>query len=382
LSEILDMKIGLVSPYDFSFSGGVNNHITHLAGHFMQSGHDVKILAPRSDKTNRDYPFEIIAIGRPFPISAISTVSRVPVSPWLPFQVAYTLQREKFDILHIHEPLIPLLPLSVLLTSNTTTIGTFHAFHEKPRYYRFGRLFLKNCLPRLHGKIVVSEPARSFIASYLPDNYSVIPNGVDVRRFSGNHTRRRELDDGKLNFLFIGRLEKRKGLDYLLRAYSKVQNQIPPSRLVVVGAHAKNDPKYEEMSCKLGIRDIVFTGAVADNELPSYYQSADVFFAPATHGESFGIVLLEAMASGVPIIASGIPGYASVLSHEKEGLLVAPRDENALMQAMLSLSGNAELRKAMSASGRTKAEKYSWENIANRVMECYRNSLAARNRAL
>jgi phosphatidylinositol alpha-mannosyltransferase len=372
------MKIGLVSPYDFSFSGGVNNHISHLAKYFVQWGHEVKILAPCSRKVGGNHPCEIIAIGRPFPFSAIGTVARIPVSPWLPFQVALTLQREKFDILHIHEPLIPLLPLSVLLTSNTVNIGTFHAFHDTPRFYRFARHYLKKCLPRLHGKIAVSETARSFIAHHLPAQYDIIPNGIDIERFSRG-TKRPEFNDGKLNILFVGRPEKRKGLDYLLRAYAKVKAEIPESRLIVVGAGVRGRNKYEKISAELNINDIIYTGFVPDAELSSYYQSADIFCAPAINGESFGIILLEAMACGIPVIASNVPGYAGVISHEEDGLLVEPGNEDLLAQAIQLLSQDNLLRKKMSDKGQAKAEHYRWEYIAGQVMEYYYKCLLGKN---
>jgi len=368
------MKIGLVSPYDFSFSGGVNNHISHLARYFVQWGHEVKILAPRSKKRGGNYPCEIIAIGRPFPISSIGTVARIPVSPWLPFQVALTLQREKFDILHIHEPLIPLLPLTVLLTSNSVNVGTFHAFHDTPRFYRFTRYYLKKLLPRLHGKIAVSEPARSFIARHLPSKYNIIPNGIDIERFSRG-TKRPDLNDGKLNILFVGRPEKRKGLDYLLRAYARVKSEIPESRLIVVGAGVRGGNKYEKISAELGVKDVVYTGFVPDAELPSYYRSADIFCAPAVSGESFGIILLEAMACGVSVIASNVPGYASVLSHGEEGLLVEPGNEVSLEQAIRYLSQDNLLRKKMSDKCQATAEHYRWGYIAGQVMEYYQKCL-------
>jgi phosphatidylinositol alpha-mannosyltransferase len=368
------MKIGLVSPYDFSFSGGVNNHISHLAENFMRWGHEVKILAPCSSKGDGNHPCKIIAIGRPFPFSAIGTVARIPVSPWLPFQVALTLQRERFDILHIHEPLIPLLPISVLLASNTVNIGTFHAYHETPRFYRFARHYLKKCLPRLQGKIAVSEPAKSFIAHHLPARYDIIPNGIDTERFSLG-TKRPDLDDGKLNILFVGRPEKRKGLDVLLRAYAMVKTEMPESRLIVVGAGVKGGNKYKTLSDELDIKDIIYTGFVPNSELPSYYRSADIFCAPAINGESFGIILLEAMACGVPVIASKVPGYASVLSHEKEGLLVEPGDKDSLARAILELARDGLLRAEMGKNGLVKAEKYSWEHVADRVLAYYHECL-------
>ncbi|HEX75071.1 MAG TPA: glycosyltransferase family 4 protein [Dehalococcoidia bacterium] len=370
------MKIGLVSPYDYSFPGGVVNHISYLAHYFIQWGHEVKIIAPCLRKGTQYFEEEVTAVGRPFPIPASGSVARVPLSPWLPTQVGKILDKEEFDILHLHEPFTPMLSLSALLRSKSINVGTFHACHSKPRGYWIGKPILKKWLPRLHGKIAVSKPALDFVSRHLPGDYRIIPNGIDTERFFPDGPQREEFADNKLNMLFVGRLEKRKGLDYLLRACAKVKTQFSNLRLIVVGPGTRLRPKYEKLIEDVKLVDVISTGFVSNTEMPTYYRSADIFCAPATGGESFGIVLLEAMASGKPVVATDIEGYASLLTHGEEGLLVPPRDEEALARALLSLLNDESLRHWMGAKGRIKAEKYSWANVAQQVMDYYTSLLS------
>lgn len=365
------MKIGLVSPYDYSFPGGVVNHISYLAHHFLQEGHEVQIIAPCLRKGTRYFEEEITPVGRPLPIPYGGSVARVPLSPWLPAQVSEILSKESFDILHLHEPFAPMLSLSALLESKCTNVGTFHACHNKSRAYWVGSPAFRRWLPKLHGKIAVSKPAMDYVGRYLPSDYRIIPNGIDTEQFSSDGPRLEEFADGKLNILFVGRLEKRKGLGYLLSACAKVEKDFPDFRLIVVGPGTRLRPGYEELANDLGLKDVVFTDFIPSTELAKYYRSADIFCAPATGGESFGIVLLEAMACGKPVVASNIEGYASVLTDGEDGLLVPPQEDEPLAHALLSLLNNKTLRHQMGAKGKNKAQKYSWENVAQQIMDYY-----------
>lgn len=185
-----------------------------------------------------------------------------------------------------------------------------------------------------------------------------------------------EFCDGKLSILFVGRLEKRKGLSYLLKAYKQVKQEVPDSRLIIVGPGTRLRKKYERQVRHYGLQDVIFVGYVSYNELPRYYKTADIFCSPATGGESFGIVLLEAMAIGKPVVASNIEGYANVLTHRVEGLLVPPKNVDMLAQALLSLAANESLRQQMGAKGALKAQEYSWEQIAGKVLSYYMRVLS------
>jgi len=367
------MKIALVSPYDFAYPGGVCNHISCLEQHFTRMGHDVKIIAPAS-KAVSTFGDQFIPIGKPRPVPVSGSIARITLSPWLSSRIKAVLDREKFDICHLHEPLMPMLCTTVLRLSNVPNVGTFHAFGGKP-WYSFGtpigKLILKKWFHKLDGKIAVSQPAKEYINKHFPDDYTIIPNGIDAGHFSPEVPPIEEFIDGKLNILFVGRLEKRKGLDYLLEAYQQLKPEIPDSRLIIVGPGIRLRKKYERRVKRNGLKDVVFIGYASYQDLPRYYKTADIVCCPATGWESFGIVLLEAMAVGRPIVASNIPGYASVVTHSVEGLLVPPKSTEKLTQALISLMTDEPLRQQMGNKGRLKAVEYDWGHIAQRVMDYY-----------
>lgn len=230
---------------------------------------------------------------------------------------------------------------------------------------------------RLDGRIAVSKPAQDFIRRYFPGEYSIIPNGIDVEHFGADGPPVDAFKDGKLNILFVGRLENRKGLGYLLQAFSQVKKERPDTRLIVVGPGVRLRRKYDRLIDKLGLEDVVFTGYVPYSDLPMYYRTADIFCAPATGKESFGIVLLEGMAAGKPIVASNIEGYSSVVDDGEEGLLVPPKDGTSLARALLELLGDASRREEMGAKGRAKAQGYGWGRVARMVQSYYLEVMAS-----
>jgi len=367
------MKIALVSPYDFSFPGGVCNHISCLEHRLTRMGHLVKVIAPASS-TVTSFENRFIPIGKPRPVPASGSICRVTISPWLSSQIQAVFNAEKFDIVHLHEPLMPMLCTTVLRLSNTATVGTFHATGGRPGY-DFGKpmttILLKKWFRRLHGKIAVSPPAKDFVHRYFPGYYNIIPNGVDIDHFSPGVSPLEEFCDGKINILFVGRLESRKGFNYLLDAYQVVKREVPNCRLIVVGPGTRLRHRYEKRARRRKQEDVIFIGPVSYTELPRYYKTADIYCSPATGAESFGVVLLEAMATGKPIVASNISGYASVLNHGAEGLLVPPRDRQALAQALITLISDKPLRQQMGERGLVTAADYSWERVSRQVYNYY-----------
>jgi phosphatidylinositol alpha-mannosyltransferase len=224
----------------------------------------------------------------------------------------------------------------------------------------------------LDGVIAVSEAARDFVQRHFPAQYTIIPNGIALERFKADLEPLPEFSDGKLNVLFVGRLEKRKGFKYLLRAFHRVKIEEPQARLIVAGAYSEKDRRrYECIIRRQGLADVEFTGYLSDIDLARCYRSAHVCCAPSTGGESFGIILLEAMAAGKAIVASNIVGYNSVIEHGCEGLLVPPRDDEALAVALISLLRDGERRHLMGERGRLKAVDYSWPKVAVRVLSYY-----------
>jgi len=367
------MKIGLISPYDYSHPGGVIYHVSYLAHHFHLQGHDVKIVAPVRKKGTHYFEEEVKAVGRPLPIPYGGTTARIPLSPWLPYQVKRVLAKENFDIIHLHEPFIPMLCLSTLIESDTVNIGTFHACHARSSGYWVGQPIMRSLGKKLRGKIAVSKPALDYISHYLPAEYKIIPNGVDTNHYKPEGPLRTEYADGKLNILFVGRLEERKGVDDLIRACALVKQDFPDFRLIIVGPGIQLRYQYELLAKRLLPDKVIFTKYVTFAELPQYYRTADIFCAPATKDESFGIVLLEAMASGKPVVATNIPGYASVLTDGQEGLLAKPRDPNSIAEALLTLIHDKSRRLRLAQKGLTTAEKYSWENVSRQVLDYYKS---------
>jgi phosphatidylinositol alpha-mannosyltransferase len=364
------MKIALVSPYDFAYPGGVITHISHLAEQFSQMGHQVRIISPCSDKATAETR-NVVSVGRVVPFFSNDSTARITFSWWQFRQVKSILEEGKFDIVHFHEPFCPFLPWVALPLSKSINIGTFHAYYERSLAYWAGkRLLLKQLSQKLDGRIAVSEPAKRFVSKYFPGDYQIIPHGIDTERFSPKVPPIERFKDGKINILFVSRLDKRKGIGYLLQAYQMVKKKMPDTRLIIVGPGRKQKD-YQKWTEEQNLKDVVFTGHVLEDDLPRYYQTGDIFCAPAIGKESFGIILLEAMASGKPIIASNIEGYANVVSHQLDGLLVPPQDNSALAEAILFLIAHQEIAQQMAHRGREKAEQLSWENIAQRTLDYY-----------
>ncbi|MCK4273872.1 MAG: glycosyltransferase family 4 protein [Dehalococcoidales bacterium] len=371
------MKIALVSPYDFAYPGGVVNHISCLEQQFTRLGHDVKIIAPAS-KAVYTLGDRFIRIGTPRPIPASGSIARITVSVRLESQIKEVFEREKFDICHLHEPLMPTLCTTVLRLKLAPMVGTFHASGGKPWYTMFSpvmKWYLDRWFRKLDGRIAVSEIAKTYVNTFFPAEYTIIPNGIDTHHFNNHTSPIDKFKDGKINILFVGRFEKRKGFDYLLKAYKLVKQEVPDCRLIAVGPGVRLRNKYEKRVKKNGLKDVVFTGYVAYRDLPRYYTAADIVCFPATGRESFGIVLLEAMSVGKPIIASAIDGYDCVLTDGMEGIAVPPRDSEKLAEAILKLGTDEQLRQQMGARGKPKAMQYDWSLLAKRMLDFYVETL-------
>ncbi|MGQ9572380.1 MAG: glycosyltransferase family 4 protein [Dehalococcoidia bacterium] len=366
------MKIALVSPYDFAVPGGVNNHICHLADHYTRLGHDVRVIAPASRKEGLGRE-DLIVIGeRPIGLPAGGSVARITLSLTLGPKVKRVLASERFDILHLHEPFVPLLPFQFLRHSSVPTVATFHAAKDEGRrWYAYFRPAISIWWHKIHGKIAVSPAALRLISRYFPDHYEIIPNGVNYARFATPVPPLTQYKDGKLNILFLGRLEKRKGLPYLLQAYALVKAKMPDTRLLIVGPDGGMRAGCEAFVQRAGLKDVVFAGYVSEDELPRYYRTADVFCAPNTGNESFGIILLEAMAAGTPVVASAIEGFAYVVGHQAEGLLVPRRDSEALAGALIELLSDPDRRLEMGRNGQIKAQSFDWSRVSQQVLSFY-----------
>ena len=369
------LKIALVSAYDYAFRGGANEHIRNLAAQFEGWGHTVKVVAPCSKPEGITEP-NFIPMGKPVPVPAAGSIARVSLSVWLRPRIQRLLREEAFDIVHLHEPFSGFVPLYMAGHSETVNIATFHSYRGTRLYGIGGNKLAMPYFRRLNGLIAVSKPAHDFISAHFPGDYRIIPNGIDVDAFGNGVEPFADLQDGMINLLFLSRLEKRKGLKYMLGAYSRLKWDWPNLRLLVVGPGKPDQDSYRIMS-ERNLQDVVFFGGVPEEDKARYYKSADIYCSPATGRESFGIVLLEAMAAGKPIVATSIEGFSSVLTHGQEGLLVPPQDDEALAEAIATLLKDPEMRNRMAANGRKTVDEYRWERVAGRVMEFYRLHLEA-----
>lgn len=375
------MKIGFVAPYDWSVPGGVKHHIEALSYEFKGAGHQVKIIAAGArHKHVQEQPSpDLIEIEGPvIPLPTSGSEARVVLAARFSHKVKAILARERFDVVHLHEPLMPVIcPLALRHSKvhpHTLVVATFHAYRENENIgYKLGRPILHRCLGRLDGRIAVSEAAREYTSGYFPGDYRVISNGVDLTRF-GNTSLEAvpQFADGRPNILFVGRLEKRKGFIHLLRAFVEVQAKMPQARLIVAGAfNQEQQEPFARQAESDGLHEVHFINWPPTDMLARLYRTADLLCAPSTGFESFGLVLVEAMAANRPVVASNIPGYRAVVRHEVDGLLVPPGDETGLAAALLRLLADKEQQERMGRNGRERAESFAWNRVAAKVLAYY-----------
>jgi phosphatidylinositol alpha-mannosyltransferase len=375
------MKIGLVSPYDWTIPGGVNNHVRPLAREFVRAGHTVRVIAPASRPAANHFENLLVVGESPLGLPASGSVAHISLSFNLAPRVRRLLSQEQFDIVHVHEPFMPLLPLQFLRYSQATNIATFHAAREGgSRIYAYARYVIKPWWSQVHGRIAHSRTALRLISKHFAGRYAIIPSGVNYPFFAAEVPPLPKYIDHRRNILFLGRLEKRKGLPYLLEAYAILKRQMPDIRLIVVGGDGGMRRACERYVEQNELDDVVFAGYVPDEELPRWYKTADVYCAPNTGAESLGIVLLEAMAAGTPIVASDIEGFADVLTEGREGVLVRPRDSEALSSALADVLSDSDLREEMSRRGAGTAQRSSWDRVAAKVLAYYESTSSGAGR--
>lgn len=373
------MKILLSTPFDFSYPGGVNAHVDNLDRALQRLGHTTRILSPGASGNGIDDDGHVCRIGNTIPVPANGSTSRITLSPFLKDNVRRFLEREQFDVVHLNEPLVSTLHLTVLLHSQATNFGTFHASNSSyfgySLIYRLGHPFFNWFARRIDYRIAVSPIARKFINQYFPDDYQIIPNGIDFEKFGPHVQPDPAVLSNRPTVLFVGRYdEPRKGFRYLLEAMVRVQREVPEARLIVVGP-GDGDGLNRQIE-RMDLQNVQVIGEVSNEALPGLYAACDVFCAPSTGRESFGIILLEAMALGKPVIASDIDGYRSVTRDGQEGLLVEPRNPDMLSNAILRVLREPDLARKLGLAGRERARSCSWPLIAQRVVECYESVLS------
>jgi len=375
-------KIGIISFHTFSQPGGVKKHILGLFEEFQKRGIKTKILIPRRNKSEKYSNKDIILMGTSFPMNFNGSQADFNIN-FNPIALEKTLKKEKFDILHFHNFGFPSI-LQILLspsTSSTLNILTFHAnLKGNPFVKKFPALISiinKICQWRMDGVIGVAP----LILNYFQDFKGlkeIIPNGIDIEEFNPLVPEIKKFKDGKINILFVGRIEERKGLIYLLKSYKNLEKKYSNLRLIIIGKGPLKGEceKYVEDN---NLKNIVFEGQITKG-IASYYKTADIYVSPAIFGESFGIVLLEAMACGTPLVAFSNQGYKDVLTGKfSERFLVKNKDCDDLTKKIGTLIEDPLLRKKASEEGLKEVQEYSWKTIVDKILKFYQKCEETKN---
>jgi phosphatidyl-myo-inositol alpha-mannosyltransferase len=341
------VRVALVCPYSWTVPGGVQTHVAGLADALRARGIEAEVLAPA------DGPVEgIHALGSTVGFSWEGTVTRVALSPATALRTARLVRSRRFDVVHVHEPMLPAVGMTAVWAARAPVVGTFHMVGRRPFWYRVWRPVVAPTAHRLAARVAVSAAARDFVAQVLPGPYDLIPNAIDS---SGYQVGER----GGRRIAFVGRPDPRKGLPVLLEALERLPEDVT---LDVVGSNGDLGPRVRTH------------GQASDDERRGVLARADVLCAPSLGGESFGVVLLEAMAAGLPVVASDIPGYAAVLPPEC-GRLVPPGDAGALARALEQLLEDDALRARLGGAGRREAQRYDWNAVVGEVLALYERVL-------
>ena len=371
------MKIALVCPYDWAKHGGVKAHVAALVDYLI-ANHDVRVFAPASAVLPRTGADRVVqAVGRPLAVPYNRSVAPVALSPWVVRRTSKALHEFEPHVVHVHEPVAPMVAAAAAMFGPRPVIGTFHTWSDKDRTYRLVAPVARRLAANLDARIAVSPAAQQYAAEalHLPmGSFRVIPNGVPVASYATADPIPELLDPARPLLLFVGRLESRKGLDVLIRAFLRLRTTMPRVRLCVVGEGPERE-RCQQMVPPSIRPDVLFVGAVEESQKPRYHASADLFVAPNTGGESFGIILLEAMAAGLPIVSSDIPGFRTVMKDGRQGRMVPPGNAFALAEAIGTVLSNNRLGAAMAADGRSTASEYDWPVIGGRLEALYRHVL-------
>ena len=363
------LKIGIVCPYSWDTPGGVQNHIRDLAEFLIESGHDVSVLAPVIDESN--LPEYVVNAGKPISIPYNGAVARVLFGPVAFARVRQWISQGEFDLLHLHEPAIPSISLLACWAADGPMVGTFHAAAKRQKIIFAIGPILEPAIEKLSARIAVSEAARLTLTDHLDTDAVIIPNGIYANRYTDGKT----IEKWSGNTIgFIGRFEEpRKGLSVLIDALPVISRFAPDVRIFVAGP---GDPAevIEGIDPQLRQR-FEFLGKITESEKADFMSSVAVYVAPNTGGESFGIILAEALAGGACVVASDIPAFDDLLGHGEFGALFESESSTELAKVVIDLLRDETKRKELSAHGKERAKMFDWTVVAQQIYSVYEMSI-------
>ncbi len=383
------LKILILSDVYYPTPGGVSEHIFNFVINMRSRGHIVNIVAPRGSKnsTKPEHDKGVIRIGKAIPITANKSVARVSFGLRLYWEVKDVIRNGGWDIIHSHGPFAPVMPYLAHKfaskkynpnTNLTANIATFHASFRDVLFYDITKEFLRKKFKNIDGLIAVSEEAKFSVKQYFDGDFIVIPNGVDSEKFNPDLPRIDKFKKENFNIFFAGRFDTRKGINYLVLAFYFILKKIPNAFLWIGGGDKYRKFGLDLLRKRISAKDkkfserIEYLRFIPHKDLPLYFASADIFCSPAIGGESFGIVLIESMSCGTPVVASNIPGYRDVITHGSDGFLAEPRNVHDIAKKIILLAKDEKLRKIMSLNGRKKVlEKFSWDKVTTEIEDYY-----------
>ncbi len=363
------MRIGLVCPYSFDVPGGVQYHVRDLAEVFLAQGHEVSVLAPSDDDTV--LPDYVVSAGRAVPIRYNGSVARLNMGPVSAARVSRWLDEGRFDVLHLHEPITPSVSMLAMWAAEGPIVATFHTSNLRSRVMQAAYPIVRPSLEKITGRIAVSEDARRTVTTHVGGDAVVIPNGVFVDRFDlADPQPQWQGTPARPTIAFLGRmLEPRKGLPVLARALPAVLAEVPGLRVLVAGP---GDPDEVRTDLPPEVAKVCeFLGAVTDEDKARLLRSVDAYVAPNTGGESFGIILIEAMSAGAPVLASDLPAFVRVLDDGRAGVTFRNEDPDDLARTLLGMLRDPVERATVAARGRRRADTFDWSVVAADIMAVY-----------
>jgi phosphatidylinositol alpha-mannosyltransferase len=364
------MRIALACPYAWEDPGGVQVQVRELASRLIERGHDVLVVAPA-----RHAPAEpwVVPVGRPLDIPYNRSNAPIDPRPWSRRAVRRALAAFGPEVVHAHQPTAPSTAMWATLEARAPVVATFHSGATRARLYDLAAPLLRRVIGRrLVIRIAVSDRAAAFERARLGDGFRVVPNGVDASRFAVAEPA--DLGPGR-KLLFVGRLDERKGFPVALSAFERLAPSFDDLRLIVAGDGPDRDA-VDRLPLPLRAR-VTMLGHVPNQDLPPIHAACDAYLGSSVGGESFGVVLVEAMAAGLPVVASDTPGYDEVIRDDVDGLLVPPRDPAALADAVRKILVNPARAARLAEAGRARASRYDWSVVTALIEDCYRDALTA-----